>query len=251
MNKLQAVIFDVDGTLADTERLGHRVAFNLAFADFGLDWNWDEDLYGKLLEVAGGKERIEFFLNKFLTEFSTSNPTEFITRLHAKKTELYVKLVHRGDLPLRTGIRELILSAIDNKIKIAIATTSTYTNVVTLLESQLGAKSTEWFEVIAAGDVVADKKPAPDIYQYALDEMGLQAKDCIALEDSRNGLLSATGAGLKTIITTNGYTENEDFTKASLVVDKLGSPQDPFVVASGESFGQTSVNLNLLEKVLA
>lgn len=250
MSKLQAIIFDVDGTLADTERLGHRVAFNLAFADKGLDWHWDEGLYAKLLAVTGGKERIQFYLKEYLTEFPTENLEKFVVELHAKKTEFYVDLVRQGNLPLRDGARELIESARENNIRIAIATTTTPANVAALLESQLGVKSMGWFEVIAAGDVVKNKKPAPDIFLYALDKMGLDAKNCVALEDSRNGLLSATGAGLKTIVTSNGYTENEDFKEACLVVDSVGSADKSFMVKSGESFGQTSVNLSLLEQVL-
>jgi len=245
MSNLKAIIFDVDGTLADTERLGHRVAFNQAFADAGLDWNWNEELYGELLTVTGGKERIKFFINKYLDDFKLANPDKYIADIHASKTRHYVELVNSGKLPLRQGAASLIKSALKNDIKVAIATTTTWENVETLLKSQLGAGSLDWFSVIAAGDIVEHKKPAPDIYLYALNKLGLEAENCIALEDSRNGLLSSIGAGLKTVVTTNGYTKNENLSEAELVVNKIGTEAKPFKIASGYNYGQSYVNLTL------
>jgi len=250
VNELKAIIFDVDGTLADTERLGHRVAFNQTFAELGLDWHWEEDLYGKLLRITGGKERLKFYIDNYLDATKLTNIDEFIAKIHANKTEHYVKLVQSGKLPLRAGIKELLISALENKIKIAIATTTTWSNVESLLTSQLGTDSLNWFAVIAAGDIVKHKKPAPDIYLHALDKLKIAPQNCIAVEDSRNGLLSSTTAGLKTVVITNGYTKDENLAEAALVVDTIGSKTLPFNVIRGNSFSETSVNLSLLQKII-
>jgi len=169
MPKLQALIFDVDGTLADTERDGHRVAFNRAFSEAGLDWDWSIELYGKLLEVTGGKERMQFYLDRFRPDFNRPvNVKQLIADLHAAKTRNYTKLLAEGAIPLRPGVRRLLENAREQGMRLAIATTTTPANVTALLEHALAPGSLSWFEVIAAGDIVPAKKPAPDIYFYAL-----------------------------------------------------------------------------------
>ncbi|HHL32326.1 MAG TPA: HAD family hydrolase [Oceanospirillales bacterium] len=213
--KLKCIIFDVDGTMADTERDGHRVAFNLAFAENGLDWHWDENLYGQLLKVTGGKERMKFYQQSFLNQNILSS-TE-IKQMHACKTKHYIRLLETGKIPLRTGVKDLIAQAQEQKIRLAISTTTTPINVTTLLKNTLGSESETIFDVIAAGDVVANKKPAPDIYYYALIKLGLKPQHCIAIEDSHAGLVSATAAGIKTIVTTNKYTEKQDFSAAEKI----------------------------------
>ncbi len=252
MATLKALLFDVDGTLADTERDGHRPAFNMAFEAAGLDWHWDETLYGKLLEVTGGKERIKHYLNVFNTEFSKPDDFEaFVKGLHASKTEFYKQLMAEGKIPLRPGVEALINQARDMNMRMAIVTTTTPANVTALLDSTLGQSSESWFEVIAAGDIVPAKKPAPDIYDWALKEMNLSADETIAFEDSSNGIQSSTAANVKTIITINEYTKSDDFSAAALVLDQMGTEDSPFKVLAGESHGSKRLDMDLVAKVFA
>lgn len=234
---LQALIFDVDGTLADTERDGHRIAFNMAFADAGLDWHWDEALYGELLAVTGGKERMTHFIKTHRPNDWHDAMPERIVQLQAKKTDIYTQLLSQGKIPLRTGVERLIHEARAAGLRLAIATTTTPANVTALLTHTLGAESLHWFEVIAAGDIVPAKKPAPDIYHYALAKMNLRASDCLAFEDSYNGVQSATRAGIKTLITVNGYTQHDDFSPAALVLTDLGEPSSSMQVLVGQLNG--------------
>jgi HAD superfamily hydrolase (TIGR01509 family) len=214
--KLKCIIFDVDGTMADTERDGHRVAFNLAFAENKLNWHWDEELYGQLLAVTGGKERIHYYQTNFLKQSILDDAA--IKDLHVCKTKHYIQLLKSGKIPLRKGVKRLIKEAKDENITLAIATTTTPINVTTLLQSTLGKDAESLFKVIAAGDIVPNKKPAADIYQYALQKLNIKANQCIAIEDSSAGLESAVQAGIKTIVTTNLYTQNQDFSKATKVL---------------------------------
>lgn len=245
------LIFDVDGTLANTERDGHRVAFNQAFAEAGLDWEWSVSLYGELLEVAGGKERINFYISKYQPEFKSSIPLqELIYNLHATKTKYYQRLLATGTIPLRLGVKRLLAEARNQKVRLAIATTSTLENVNTLLENTLGKESLSWFEIIAAGDIVPQKKPAPDIYYYVLEKMNLQPDNCLVFEDSDNGFNAAKVAGLKTIVTVNDYTYNQYFTGATLVLNHLGEPDKPFTVIAGDAKGRTYVDMNLIDDII-
>ena len=252
MAELQALLFDVDGTLADTERDGHRVAFNRAFVDAGLDWEWSPELYGELLAVTGGKERIQFYLDEFNTDYHRPDDLAgFIKQLHAAKTVHYTQMLADGAIPLRPGVKRLIAEARDAGLRLAVATTTTPANVEALLSHALDPDAMSWFEVIAAGDVVPAKKPAPDIYTYAMEKMGLNAADCIAFEDSRNGILSSHGANLKTIIAVNGYTENDDFSGAAIVLDQWGEPSAPFTVLAGDAGDSTCLDLALVKRLHA
>lgn len=220
---IKAIIFDVDGTMADTED-AHRQSFNKAFAENKLDWNWDVALYDKLLKVTGGKERIKYFVSDFLKGYNKSdNFDEFVKHLHAVKTTHYTAMMRAGGVPLRPGIKQLINDARKAGIILAIATTTTPENVGALLEIGLGKDWINYFSSVGCGDIVPLKKPAPDIYNWVLDEIKLPSADCIALEDSNNGLRSSLAAGLKTYITTNHYTRNQDFTGAAAVFEDLSN----------------------------
>ncbi|MEW8431070.1 MAG: HAD family hydrolase, partial [gamma proteobacterium symbiont of Ctena orbiculata] len=232
MAELEALIFDVDGTLADTERDGHRVAFNRAFAAAGLDWEWSVALYGELLAVTGGKERIRHYLDHYNRDYPRPDDLDgFIAALHAAKTEHYTRMLSQGLIPMRSGVKRLLQEARQAGLRLAIATTTTPANVGALLQHSLHPEAESWFEVIAAGDIVAAKKPAPDIYLWAMQRMQLQADACLALEDSHNGVQSAHHAAIDSIlVTTNGYTAEDDFSGATLVIDQFGEPDQPFRV---------------------
>lgn len=227
-NSLQALLFDVDGTLADTERDGHRVAFNRAFAEAGLEWHWDVPLYGELLAVTGGKERMHFYIERYRPDWP--KPTDLdalVAKLHKRKTHYYTELLATGAIPLRSGVLRLLNEARAAGVRLAIATTTTPENVDALLANAISPAARGWFEVIAAGDIVPAKKPAPDIYHYTLKKMQLAADACVAFEDSENGLRSASTAGLTTIVTINDYTATHCFDDAALVLDHLGEPTQP------------------------
>jgi HAD superfamily hydrolase (TIGR01509 family) len=226
---VSTLIFDCDGVLADTERYGHLPAFNAAFREFGLPVEWSVEEYGRLLQVAGGKERMATLLTPAFVKAAglPADPqaqADELARWHARKTAIYTEMVAAGRLPARPGIRRLIGEAQDAGWTLAVASTSAEPSVRAILEHAIGPDRAARFDLLLAGDVVAHKKPAPDIYQLALERLGVAAASALVIEDSRNGLLAAVGTGLRCLVTVNGYTENEDTSEAILVVTSLGDP---------------------------
>ena len=213
-----AIIFDVDGTLAETEEV-HRQAFNEAFVRAGIDWRWGRTIYKELLRVAGGKERIRAFDHMRGTEPMLSDPE--IAELHRIKTMRYVELVSGGGCPLRPGVEALLAGAEKRGQRLAIATTTSRANIDALLSVALGKDWACRFKAIVAGDEVPRKKPEPDVYHEVLARLGMPASACIAIEDSQNGLIAASLAGIPVLITRSVYFHDEDFSKALLAVDDL------------------------------
>jgi HAD superfamily hydrolase (TIGR01509 family) len=226
---MKALIFDCDGVLADTERDGHRAAFNRAFAEKGFDYEWSVELYRDLLKVAGGKERMRHYFDTVGWPADANDRDTFIKEMHKLKTDLFRRIIANGELPLRPGVARLVDEAIEAGIDLAVCSTSNERAVHLLMETMLGTERKERFRIILAGDVVKRKKPDPEIYHLALQHLGHKAEECIVVEDSRNGFLAAQGAGIPCVITTNGYTEDEDFTGAALVVTELGDPPNATV----------------------
>jgi HAD superfamily hydrolase (TIGR01509 family) len=221
---LKAIIFDCDGVLVDTERDGHRVGFNRAFAAMGIDAEWSVELYAKLLLVAGGKERMRSYFDEFGWPAGADTDVakdELILALHKTKTQITSDLVSEGSMPIRPGILRIIDEAIANDVKLGVCTTSNAQFIDAVLDL-MGPERKAKFAFVHAGDVVKKKKPNPEIYELAKQSLGLPVNECIVIEDSRNGLLAATGAGLPTLITISTYTGEEDFSEAVKVVPELG-----------------------------
>lgn len=249
--KLQAILWDVDGTLAETERDGHRVAFNMAFKENGLDWDWSEELYGQLLAVTGGKERIKHYLKTVNTTWKYDGDLESLVKsLHLRKNELYADLIKQGKVVLRPGVLRLLNEAREKGVRMAIATTTSPENVENLVSGTIGQEAMGWFELIAAGDIVPAKKPAADIYHYALEKMKLDAQDCIAIEDSYNGITAARGANLTTVITRSVYTLDDDFDGAAVVLDQLGESGEQCDIISGSPLSDPIVTIGALNSLL-
>ncbi len=220
---MQALLFDCDGVLVDTERDGHRVAFNQAFAALGLEVEWSVAQYGELLAVAGGKERLRHYFDQHGWP-QTSDRDELIKELHRRKTDLFMEIIAGGQLPLRSGVARLVDEAIAEGLPLAVCSTSNERAVNLIVERLLGPERKSKFAGILAGDIVSKKKPDPEIYNLAKEHLGLRGSDGLVVEDSRNGLLAAKAAGLRCIITKSTYTEAEDFGEAEAVFSELGDP---------------------------
>jgi len=251
MPELQALIFDVDGTLADTEEI-HRLAFNHTFAEFGLEWEWTPKLYEQLLAISGGRERMHAYAESLGESFVwPRNPSAYFRELHRVKTAHYARMITEGRVPLRPGVQRLLDEARDQDLRLAIATSSRRSNVDALLRRNLGDDWARRFDVVASCDLVEEKKPSPAVYQFVLETLGLAPCHCIAFEDTFNGNMAARGAGLATVITTHYYTRNDRFPGAALVIDQLGEPGKPFAPHAGNTWDAQYVDVRLLRRLLA
>jgi len=214
---LRGLIWDVDGTLAETEE-AHRKAFNQTFAEAGLDWHWDQQTYARLLAVSGGKERIAHFQSS--SAQGVVFDAEGIAALHDRKTLLYSELVSSGRIQLRPGVRRLLEEAVQVGLRLGIATTTSEANVWTLLASTMGARTPYW-QAMVCGDDVPCKKPAPDVYVAALAQLELPASECLAIEDSENGLRAALAAGIACLVIPSAYTSGQNFHESLAVIENL------------------------------
>ncbi|MGC9343223.1 MAG: HAD-IA family hydrolase [Bacteroidales bacterium] len=225
---MEALLFDCDGVLVDTERDGHRVAFNMAFSQKGINASWSIDEYKELVKVAGGKERMKHYFDIKGWPLGDYDRNEFIKELHLLKTSLFMELIESGKLPLRPGVARLVDEAIAASIKLAVCSTSNVNAVTKIVEVLLGEDRKKHFSGIFAGDMVSKKKPDPAVYNLCTEKLGLNPAFGCVVEDSRNGLLAAKAAGYKCIITTNDYTLDEDFSEADAIYSELGD--DPVQV---------------------
>ncbi len=223
MSKIKAIFFDQDGVVIDTEKDGHRVAFNETFKEFGYEFQWNVEKYHELLQISGGKERMRHYFQTegVFSDLNKNEEDELIKKLHKTKTEIFIKLIESGKLPLRPGIKRLMKEAMGIGIILGICTTA---NERAANSIAMGMLKEINFEFVLAGDVVSRKKPDPEIYLLALEKTGLKPEECIVVEDSRNGVLAAKEAGMHIIATTNIYTEREDLNDAGIIVTCLGDP---------------------------
>ena len=224
MTQIKAVFFDQDGVIIDTERDGHRVSFNMTFKEFGFTDEWSVEYYHELLQIAGGKERMKHHWKTkgFSKKMTEEEIDKLIPEMHKRKTALFVELIETGKLPLRPGIHRFMKEAMDAGLKIAVCTTSNEQAAKAITEKIL--KDVK-FDLVLAGDVVSKKKPDPEIYHLALSKLGLRPDEVFVVEDSKNGVAASKAAGLKTLVTTNGYTEKEDVSAGDVIVTCLGDPK--------------------------
>ena len=223
MKDIQALLFDCDGVIAETERDGHRVSFNQAFREAGLPYEWDAELYGELVRIAGGKERMAHYFKSIGREDLAGD--EVIKKLHARKSEMYQQLCREGALPARPGVSRVVRAAHERGIKLAVCSTSKEDSVRALITSALGAEGLACFDILLAGDIVAKKKPAPDIYLMAAERLGCEPAHCLVIEDSAIGLAAAKAAGMRCLVTVSVYSKGEDFAAADMVVENLDAPE--------------------------
>ncbi|KAG7564901.1 HAD-like superfamily [Arabidopsis suecica] len=224
-----ALLFDCDGVLVDTEKDGHRISFNDTFKERELDVTWDVDLYGELLKIGGGKERMTAYFNKVgwpeKAPKDEAERKEFIAGLHKQKTELFMVLIEKKLLPLRPGVAKLVDQALTNGVKVAVCSTSNEKAVSAIVSCLLGPERAENIKIFA-GDVVPKKKPDPAIYNLAAETLGVDPSKCVVVEDSAIGLAAAKAAGMTCIVTKSGYTADEDFENADAVFDCIGDPPE-------------------------
>ena len=248
---LRALIFDLDGTIADTEEV-HRRAFNQAFAEHGLPWAWSQAEYAGLLSISGGRERtLQYARQSVPPPFHGAQLIELARKLHSAKSALYARMLAERGVPLRPGVLRLLNEARCSGIRLAIASSTSPANVRAACDGSLPGDWADWFDIVATCDVVEAKKPSAAVYRYVLEHTGWRAGECVAIEDTPNGNRAALGAGLATVITTHAFTHDGDFDGASLVVDGLGGPDRPFEVIAGNAYGCDHLDVGLLSRIVS
>lgn len=249
---LRAVLFDVDGTLADTEALGHRPAYNRAFRELGLSFRWGPKLYRKLLRQPGGRERLKYYFLNYQPALGVheaqmrADLDAWVNQVHELKSRYFRRYMRRGRVPLRAGVARLMREAHGAGIKLAIVTNASLRTLEPVLKYTIGPELAAEVSVIASGEEVRHKKPAPDLYRLALQRLGITPSECIALEDSEMGLEAAAAAGVSAVVTVNSDTSAQDFTEAALVVSSLGEPGAPMRVIKGALIERGWVTIDTL-----
>lgn len=250
---LKAILFDVDGTLADTESLGHRPAYNRAFRALGLQFRWGPKLYRKLLRQPGGRERLRHYLQAYQPDLGPhGNAVEedmdaWVANVHSLKSKYFRSYMRRGRVPLRPGIARLMRDAHAEGVRLAIVTNASRKTLDPVLRFSMGPELASILEVIASGEEVRHKKPSPDVYELAMKRLGLPAHECVALEDSEMGLRAATAAGVPAVVTVNDDTRGQNFETAALVVTSLGEPGAPARALVGQLSPVPWVTLSTLK----
>lgn len=255
--KLRAVLFDVDGTLADTEALGHRPAYNRAFRKLGLQLRWGPKLYRKLLKQPGGRERLKHYVEHYQPDLGkeqaevSADLDGWVAKVHELKSKYFKKRMRNGSVPLRPGIARLMREARANGLKLGIVTNASLKTLKPVLRYCMGPELAAEIDVIASGEEVKRKKPAPDLYRLALQRLGVEAGECVTLEDSQMGLAAATAAKVAAVVTVNSDTLEQDFSDAALVMSSLGEPGAPAKVLRGELCGRSWVTIADLQRIAA
>ena len=250
-SSLKALIFDADGTLFDSEPW-HRLAFNRAFREYGLDWHWNAQEYRRLLMISGGLERMIAYAGECSGNDNplSADRKQQLADVHERKSQIYRNILRSRDVKPRPGVSRLLAEAKEAGIRSVVASSSGRDNVETALH-RCGAGLITYFEQLITADEVGDKKPSPAVYKHALSVLGLPASACMVIEDTQSGCAAAQAAGLNVVITTHALTEGRRFAGACLIVNHMGEPDQPFVVRSGEVFGYTFLNLALMNKILS
>jgi len=252
---LGALLFDVDGTLADTEPEGHLPAYNRAFKEYGLDWRWTKKLYRKLLLISGGRERINHYLDSYEPELGPNDERvredrdSWVAELHQSKSRYFRDRLRKGRVPLRAGVARLIREAGESGLRIAIVTNATRATLEPFLAYALGDELLSYIELTVCGDEVDNKKPAPDVYRMACERLGCDPGECIAIEDSNAGVRAAHGAHVPALVTVNADTRDQVFDSASAVLDSLGEPDLPVTILKSPGFDFDYVNLDVLRRI--
>ena len=248
--KLSAVLFDVDGTIAETEDL-HRRSFNESFKEFNLDWFWDEAIYKELINVGDGMERIKYYIKRAWPEMlEYKNLNKYMSSIHKVKNEIFRDLVIESKVKPRTGVIRLINDLKKKKTRIAIVSSMNLADLMTLFTEGLNIDPNSTFDLIAHGDCAKNKRPSPEIYEWILEKLRLPPQACVAIEDSPRGVKAAINAKINVLVTPSFYTKDEEFVDAKLVVSSLGDSDKPFEIIKGEVGGEKVVSSDLLSKLI-